>query len=160
MNRCEHEIFHHYFIGNGGGREHSLYLHSENAGFHIDDTARTVRGGPCSCTWEPLSALPGDSDCRRTAEARLDKGKRIGMGRIAGHSVVRYQAFDEKGTETDLSLAPGLSCEVMEEVHTWPGTLGIPAAKWQYHVTSYKPGEPDRSILRLPVGYIIQQNNE
>jgi hypothetical protein len=64
---------------------------------------------------------------------------------------VRYRAVDEKGTETELSLAPSLACEVMEEVHTWPGTLGIPGAKWQYRVTSYKPGEPDarRSGCRL-----------
>lgn len=73
---------------------------------------------------------------------------------------MRYRAVDENGTETELSLAPGLACEVMEEVHTWPGTLGIPGAKWQYRVTSYKSGEPDRNIFRLPVGYVVQQKNE
>lgn len=81
---------------------------------------------------------------------QLGKGQRIGTGQIAGQSVVRYQAVDGKGTEIDLSLAPGLACEVMEEVHTVAGVLGIPSAQWQYHVRSFKPGEPDRSIFRLP----------
>ncbi|MBC8165858.1 MAG: hypothetical protein H7Y20_08305 [Bryobacteraceae bacterium] len=59
-----------------------------------------------------------------------------------------------------MSLAPGLACEVMEEIHTSPGTLGIPGAKWHYRVTSYKPGEPDQNMFRLPVGYIVQQKKE
>jgi hypothetical protein len=160
MNRCEYELFHHYFFPDGRGMDRNLYLRSENAGFHIDDTTRMVRGGPCSCTWKPVSALADDNKCRRTAEARLSEGKSIGTGQIAGYEVVQYRAVDEKGAETRLSLAPGLACEVMEEIHTSPGTLGIPGAKWQYRVTSYKPGEPDRNAFRLPVGYTVQQKTE
>jgi hypothetical protein len=104
-----------------------------------------------------MMLLEDNNECRRTAAVRLPKGKRIGTGEIAGHGVIRYGAVDEKGTVTKLSMAPGLACEVMEEVHTWPGTLGIPSAKWQYRVTSYKPGEPGRKLFRLPSGYTFQQ---
>ena len=160
MNRCENELFHHYFVSTRRGTEHSLYLHAANAGFYIDDATRIARGGSCTCTWEPLRALADDNECNRSAEARLSGGKRIGVGQITGHDVVRYRAVDEKGMETALSLAPGLACEVMEEVHTWPGTLGIPGAKWQYRVTSYTPGAPDGSMFRLPVGYVVRRENE
>ena len=72
---------------------------------------------------------------------------------------MRYHAVGEKD-ETELSFAPELACEVMEEVHTWHGTLGIPGAKWRYHVTSYTPGEPDRSMFQLPVGYAVENKRE
>ncbi|HUS05245.1 MAG TPA: hypothetical protein VMZ52_03055 [Bryobacteraceae bacterium] len=157
MNKCEGEYFHHYFIGDGVRREHSLYLHPVNAGFQIDHAARTVRGGPCDCTWELSSTLPDDSNCTRTAELRLWEGKRTDTGQIAGHAVVSYRSVDEDDAVTELSLAPGLGCQVMREVRTWPGTFGIPGAKWQYQVTSYKSGEPDPSLFRLPAGYTLKK---
>jgi hypothetical protein len=155
MNLCEHESFRHYLVPNGRGTIHTLYLRADNAAFEIDDAARSVRGGKCDCGWEPVRAFADDHECSRTAEARLWEGKRIGTGKIAGHSVVRYQSVDDEGVETELSLAPGLACEVMEEVRTWPGTFGIPGAKWHFLVTDYKPGEPERSIFRPPLDYHV-----
>lgn len=156
MNRCEDESFRNYFLSDGRSASRSLYLRAENAAFLIDEATRTVHGGPCSCTWTPLRALPDDGECRRAAAARLSQGKRIGTGRIAGYGVVHYRAVDEEGVETRLSLAPGLACEVMEQIHTWPGTLGIPGAKWHYQVTFIRPGEPDARLFRLPAGYVVQ----
>lgn len=159
MNRCEDQFFEHYFIPKGEYKMQSLYLRSENAGFQIDHTARTVVGGPCGCTWEPIRALPDDSTCSRTAEFRLGQSKHAGSGRIAGQAVVSYQGVDEDGIFTEVSLAPALACEVMEVIRTWPGTLGIPGAKWHYLVTSYKPGEPDPTLFRPPAGYIVVTRN-
>ena len=51
----------------------------------------------------------------------------------------------------ELALARNLGCEVMEDVRTWEGTLGIPGAKWRYTVKSYTPGEPNRKVFQLPV---------
>ena len=76
MNRCEHESFRYYFLRGGQGMLRTLYLRPGNAAFQIDDAARTVHGGPCSCTWEPLTALPDDHECSQTAAARLPDGKR------------------------------------------------------------------------------------
>jgi hypothetical protein len=159
-NRCELEYFHHYFVPDGHWTIRTLYLRSENALFHIEDATRSVRGGPCSCTWQPMSVLADDSECSKTAQARLSGGKRLSNGRIASIDVVRYHAVDETGEKTELSLAPQLACEVMEEMHTQPGTLGIPGAKRQYCVISYKAGEPDSGFFRMPVGYIVQQKGQ
>ena len=111
MNRCEHELFHHYCVPKGRGTEHNLYLRSSNEGFEIDDTARTARGGSCACTWEPFRALADDNECRRTAGARRREGKRIGTGQIAGHAVLRYGSVDETGKGRGVGLPPGLRRE-------------------------------------------------
>lgn len=97
-----------------------------------------------------------DRECRKTVEERLHAGKRIRNDRIAGVDVVRYLAVDDY-EEIQLSLAPSLGCEVMEHVRTYPGTLGIPGARWRYRVTSYKSGEPDPGLFRLPAGYSVQK---
>jgi len=159
MNRCEQELFHHYFIPNGHRTEHGLYLRSANSAFQIDHSTRTAHGGTCHCAWEPPVAPADDGECRRTAAVHLWEGKRTGTGYVSGHRVVRYRSVDWQGMQIELSLAPGLGCEVMEEVHTSPGTLGIPGAKWRYRVSSYKPGEPDSSVFRLPAGYSVQQRS-
>ena len=78
--------------------------------------------------------IADDEECTRTAEARAPGAKNIGEVQAAGHRVVRYRAVDQQGTEIQISLAPNLECELMEEVYTSPGTLGIPGAKWRYHV--------------------------
>lgn len=133
-----------------------MYNRSDHAGFDIDDARRTARGGPCRCTWEPSSAAPDDDKCTRTAKARLGNSKPAGTGRVAGFDTVQYRSIDEGGTEDELSLAPALACEVMEEVHTWPGTFGIPGAKWRYTVNSYQAGEPDPKLFRVPDGYKVE----
>jgi hypothetical protein len=160
MNRCEREYFRHYFIPTGHESERTVYLRPENKGFQIDDGAHKARGGDCRCTWEPFRLLADVGECSQTAEARLTTSTRVGTGRMAGHAVVRYRAVDQKDTETELSLAPDLGCEVIEEEHTWPGTFGIPGARWRYRVTSYTPGEPDRSIFQLPVGYTVENKRK
>ena len=154
-NRCESQYFRHFFWPDGSQSFRSLYLRPENAGFQLDDNTHIARGGPCDCTWEPRKALADDSECTRTAGRRLPGGKRMGVAQIAGHTVVRYRAVHEEGV-TQLSFAPGLACELMESIETALGTLGIPSAKSHYQVTSYKAGEPDRSLFQLPAGYIVQ----
>lgn len=153
MNRCEYDSFRYYFVPAGRGTAHTLYLRPENTGFTIDDARHSVKGGPCSCTWPFARALPDDDQCTRTAAVQLGERAPIGTGQVAGYHVIRYRAVAESGITIELSLAPALNCEVMDEVETWPGTLGVPGAKWHYRVTSYKPGEPDRTLFRLPAGY-------
>lgn len=156
-NRCQSEVFKHYFILDRRLSFDNLYLRSTNSAFSIDHPARAIDGGPCTCTWQPLKALLSDGgDCQRTAEARLPGAEYNGTGQVSGHPVVHYRVVETDGSTTDLSLAPGLACEVMEEVSTLPGTLGIPGAKWHYRVTSYKSGEPDASLFQLPAGHTIQ----
>jgi hypothetical protein len=157
MNRCEAEYFRHYFIPRGHSTIRTLYLCRENAGFVIDDATRTVRGGTCRCTWEPFRAYDDDYQCARTAEARLPGSKFAGSGKIAGHSVLRYRLVDEQETEREVAFAPTAGCEVMEEVQTWKGTLGIPGAKWHYIVTSYTSGEPDPTVFQIPAGYTLRE---
>src|SRR6266850_6631667 len=156
MNRCEADSFRHYFIPTEHATYHSVYLRSDHVGFALDDTTRTAYGGGCRCTWEPFRMMADDEECSRTAEAREPEAKNIGEGKIAGHRVVRYRFVDEQGTEVRMSLAPGLGCEVMEEVRLFKGTLGIPGAKWRYSVTAYKAGEPERNIFLVPPGYIVK----
>jgi len=142
MNRCESDSFHHYLILDQHFTEHTLYSRPENAGYRIDDMTGTAHGGHCSCTWESGRLDEGDIDCRRTAEELLPQSHPAGTGELIGQPVVRYQAINESGTMRELALARNLGCEVLEDVHTWKGTLGIPGAKWRYVVTSYTPGEP------------------
>jgi hypothetical protein len=156
MNRCEGEYLRHYFIPRGHTTMRTLYLRREKAGFSIDDANRTIRGGPCACTWEPIRAYDDDHQCARTAEARLPGSKFAGNGQIAGHSVLRFRLVDEEQTERELALAPTAGCEVMEEIDTWKGTLGIPGAKWHYIVTSYTSGEPNPSEFQIPAGYALR----
>jgi hypothetical protein len=160
MNQCGFEYFHHYFIRYSEGQIRSLYSRSDHSGFYIDDTNRTARGGRCNCTWTPMRAMPDDSECTRTAQVRLPNSKLTGTGQIAGHGTVQYSLIDTEGKQTDLSFAPALACEVMEEIVTFPGTLIIPGAKSRYRVTSYKTGEPDRSRFRVPSGYKIKPERE
>jgi hypothetical protein len=157
MNRCETESFRHFFIPEEHSSEHAIYLRPQNSAYRIDDESRSVRGGPCGCTWETFQLDVADPDCMRTAQARLSDSHRVGSGSVAGKPVIRYRAEDARGTVRELSLAPDLACEVMEEVHWWKGTLGIPAAKWGYVVTNYRPGEPDRRLFQLPAGYDLRK---
>lgn len=157
-NRCEQESFKNYFVPSGDVSMHTIYLRSQNVGYAIEDTARVVHGGSCGCTSKvPRVVSDDDAACRRNAEVRLPRGQRVGDGQIAGHAVVRYRADTEDGAVTELSLAPALGCEAMEEVRTWPGTLGIPGARWRYRVTDYKPGEPAPSLFQMPGGCAVRR---
>lgn len=155
-SRCESEFFRNYFLPDGRYSMNTLYLRSDNAAFRIEDSTRTIRGGPCRCTWEIRTMVDDDRECRKTAEEHLRGGTRIRNARIAGVDAVRYFAVVED-EEVQLSLAPSLRCEVMEYVHAYPGTLGIPGARWRYRVMSYKSGEPDPGLFRLPSGYSVQK---
>jgi hypothetical protein len=157
MNRCEHDSFRHYFIHTGHGVYHTLYLPSDSIGFFLDDAARIAHEDRCKCTWESFRTIADDEECSRTAVARMPGAKKIGEAQEAGYSVVRYRAVDRQGREIQISLAPSLDCELMEEVRTSPGTLGIPGAKWRYYVTAYKAGEPDRNIFLVPPGYAVKR---
>jgi hypothetical protein len=160
MNQCEYEMFHHYFLRYNGGVGRTVYTRFDHAGFAIDDAKRTARGGTCSCTWEAFHTIPDDDKCRRTAQVRLPDSELMSTGHIAGYETVEYRLVQEDGEEIELSLAPAITCEVMEEVHTWPGTFGIPGAKWRYQVNSYQAGEPDQNRFRAPYGYNILHERE
>jgi hypothetical protein len=157
MNRCEHDSYRHYFIPQERVIYHSVYSRSENAGFRLDDLARTAYGGHCRCTWDHFRTIADDEECTRTADVRLPGAKNVGEAEVAGHRVVRYRGVDQQSTEIHISLAPSLDCELMEEVRTSPGMLGIPAAKWRYYVTAYRPGEPDRNLFLVPPGYGVKR---
>ena len=43
----------------------------------------------------------------------------------------------------------------MEEIHTLPGTYGVPSARWHYGITRHQAGEPEPKALELPRGYTI-----
>ncbi len=156
-NKWDFELFHHYLIRYGGGSEHTLYVQPTHTGYSIDDGGRIVDGGSCGCTWETAQLKSDDSSCSQTAAERLPGGDRIGSGRIAGALVTQYRRVDDRGTVSLLSLAPEFRCDVMEEIKRWKGTLGIPGAQWRFRVTSYKPGEPDKSVFELPAQYRVEQ---
>jgi hypothetical protein len=157
-NRCESENFRFYFVPNAHWASHSLYNRSEHTGFEIDDAARSASGGPCACTWESQRLEAGDTDCTTSAARNLGvPGRPVGTGFVAGHQVLRYVAPTEDGGRQEVSLAPALDCEVMEAVHVWKGTVGIPGAKWHYVVTDYVPGEPDKSQFQIPAGYSVRK---
>lgn len=88
----------------------------------------------------------------------LPGGKSVGAGKVAGYDVARYKWEGDRGSGTEMSFAPGLSCEVMEREETSPDTLGIPGGVWNYRVTAFKPGEPDRSLFHVPPDYIIEHS--
>lgn len=160
MNSREHAVFHHYFIPSGSAKVRAIYTASDHAAFWIDDSTRTARGGPCSCTWQPFRTFPDDRKCSRTAQARLDRAQEAGSRKVAGYEAVQYRGVSDGGEEIELSLAPTLGCEVMELVRTWPGTLGIPGARWRYRITSYRSAQPDPKLFQVPPGYSVRHEPE
>jgi hypothetical protein len=151
MNKCHSRYFHHYLIPAGSSYLHTLYLRAANSAYTIDDENRTARGGECKCRWEIARLKSEDYNCSQAARMRLPGARYVGRARIGGAQVTEYQHIGRDGTLRRLALAPGLGCEVMEEVERRKGTLGILGAQRHYRVTTYIPGEPNRvsSICRL-----------
>ena len=69
--------------------------------------------------------------------------------------VVEYRGNNYDGRLTYLSLAPSLGCDVLDRTELRFGKFGIPTLVIRYRITSYKPGEPDKSLFELPVGYKV-----
>jgi hypothetical protein len=152
-------MFSHYFVPNGRDWQlDTLYLAPEKASFRIDHELREFSGGRCQCTWTPWRSKAGDPDCSQTVRERSSTAKQVGVGNVAGQMVIRYRDTDESGYVEEFALAPALHCELMEETHTHPGTLGIPGGRWHYRVTSYVSGEPPRHVFALPPGYTKATN--
>lgn len=87
-NQCSIDIYHHYLFPYEHLRARTLYLRPANSGYEIDDEHRTVRGGPCACSWQPDRQIPDDSSCSRTASALLPHSERIGSDAVAGQPVI------------------------------------------------------------------------
>ena len=156
MGKFDAEWFHYYLIRYSGRAYHTLYVLPIHSGYSIDDKNRIAYGGECACSWDAERQKPDDSNCSQSAAIRLPGGKRVGSSRIAGALVVQYRHVNDKGTIRQLSLAPEHGCEVMEDLQRSKGTLGIPSALRRYRVTSYRPGEPDKSLFVLPAGYRVE----
>ncbi len=153
-NRVEQESFRHFFVPTGRRWVfRSLYLRTEGLGYQIDEEERTASGGQCGCTWDDDRAEADDGRCSKTA-TRYGMTERVGYGRVAGYEVARYRRSDGF---SEIAFATGLGCQVMEQVETTPGTLGIPGSKWHYRVTGYTAGEPDAARFRLPEGYRVKR---
>lgn len=148
VNACEYEAFRNFFFRQERRSDRTVYLRKSNAAFEVDERSRRTREVPCTCTWTPMTAIDDDSSCSRTAAIRLPGASRAGKGSIAGHEVVRYLRRHGTGETVSLSLAPGLACEVMEEVRTSYGRLRLPAARWHYKVEGYRSGEPNIEEFR------------
>jgi hypothetical protein len=83
-----------------------------------------------------------------------------GRGNIAGYDVVRYvQSVSDGGQQMQLeiSLAPNLSCELMEATRKISGWLGITKSVARYRVTHHERGEPDPSLMMIPSGYAVKE---
>ena len=156
MNKCDSDLFHHYLLRYASFSTHDVFIQPTHSGYEIDDKKRIASGGKCECTWDAVRQPPDDGSCSKTAALRLNLPRRVGASHIANAVVVEYQTDNMDGTSRRLSLAPQYGCEVMEEVVTRKGTLGIPGSRWQYRVTSYQQGEPPRSVFELPPGYSIE----
>lgn len=156
MNKCVYESFHHYLLRSASGSIRDLYIQPTHSGYSIDDKNRIASGGECKCTWDAPRQMPDDGACSQTAAQRLNRPERVGTNRIAGAVVVEYRSEEAYGTFRRISLAPEYGCEVMEQVDRTKGTLGIPGSQWRYRVTSYKPGEPSRSVFEVPPGYRVE----
>jgi hypothetical protein len=99
-----------------------------------------------------------DWDLRMTPEPGSTV-KFVGTGRVAGYDVLRYlisTPLDNHPFDREISMAPGLSCEVMDVVHTSPGWLGVTKRKIHYRVTHHEIGEPEPTLLQLPLGYTVK----
>ena len=159
VNRVELTSYRLWFLPHPEGWIHSLYLQPENAGYTIDDSARTIRGGPCHCFW-PLARLHlVDPGCKATIAELLPEARQTGAGRVAGQDVLRFQASGENGSITEIALAPGLGCQVLEYDTRWPGTWGIPGTGQHWVVTGYASGEPDPKLFHLPTGYHLRRTD-
>ena len=156
MNKCDYELFHHYLLRYTSGSSHDLYIQPTHSAYSIDDKNRVASGGECKCFWNAARQVPDDGACSHTAALRLNRPERVGTNRIAGAVVVDYRSEEADGSSRRISLAPQYGCEVMEEVARTKGTLGIPGSQWRYRVTSYKPGEPQRSAFELPSSYRVE----
>jgi hypothetical protein len=155
-NDCAGEGFRHYFLKKWRERAQTLYVRATNSAFRIDPVARTAYGGPCGCSWQPQKVETG-ADCAVTAVTILRAAvSPSGRSSIAGQAVHRYRTVDKHTGATTVVALSDASCEVMEKIVTYPGMLGIPAARWRYVVTSYIPGDPDPRWFTLPAGYRIE----
>ena len=156
MNKCDYELFHHYLLRYASGQSRNFYIQPTHSGYSIDDKNRIASGGECSCTWNAQRQPQDDGACSQTAALRLRRPERVGTNRIESATVVEYRSEEADGSSRRISLAPDYGCELMEEVVHTKGTLGIPGSQWRYRVTSYKYGEPSKSVFELPSGYRVE----
>jgi hypothetical protein len=158
MNRCERRDFHHYLVPSERRNFHNVYRKGPNEVYRIDHGKHLALRESCRCSWQ-ITGLPAEDDaqCSRTAAAFLPSGNFKGNDSVAGQPVAVYSKSDDEEPSYQMAFAPGLHCEVMERIETWKGTFGIPGAQSSYRITSFKPGEPDRSLFDIPAGYRIEQ---
>jgi hypothetical protein len=147
LNRLEGSSYRFHFLPDrGGGRIDLLYAASEGAYYTKWFGSDEVQRSECHCTWERLKPDPG-ADCKVMAQHWLGlEVQRAGTGKVAGQNVVRWRVADQE----EIGLAAERGCEVMEKVSTSYGRFGIPAARYRFLVTSYRPGEPDPALFRVP----------
>jgi hypothetical protein len=155
-NKCESRSFHHYAIPDGNYLIDTLYLRLPNRIYVIEQEKQKAIGQTCGCEWKQPEEMPRGSNCADVAQT-LGARTLAGFGSIAGQKVVRYRDVDDDESVVELALAMDSGCEVMEETRTYPGTLAIPGARWQYIVTSFKSGEPEPEHFHIPAGYKIEE---
>ena len=158
MHRCESADFRHFFVPRGQASIlHTLYEQPTHSGYRIDEEERIARGGPCQCSWTVDRVVDeDDGKCLNTVRERLPTAEYYGTDRVADQPVVRYRATDDQGAFHELALAPGLSCQTMEETTRWKGTWGIPGASYKMRITEYRAGEPSFATFQIPPGYRME----
>ena len=100
-----------------------------------------------------------DADCANSASLHMRSAESIGFSSVVGVPVVGYRSTDNRRPPTYLSLAPSLGCEIMDKLELQFGNFGIPTLMIRSRITSFKPGEPDKSLFELPPGYKIQNTS-
>lgn len=152
-NHWQYTEYRHYLLPVERGTGNSVYLRREHAGYVIDHQSRSISGGLCGCNWTPNRAYLDDHDCSHTAKEWFPESEQLGKGQVSGFTVIHYRRTGASNEVEDVAFAPSLGCEVMEQDTRWPGTWGIPGARWHYRVTSYQAGEPDPKLFELPRDY-------
>jgi hypothetical protein len=168
--RCQFATYHHLLLPNSRKSFRILFLQPQGTEVEIDDAKRTVSTGLRFQWRSPPPAATNDADCGNralmisTAVNWDDENKSqlrfAGRGNVAGYDVVRYvQSGSDSGAQMlfEISLAPSLSCELMEATRKTSGWLGVTKSVARYRVTHHERGEPDPSLMMVPSGYSVKE---
>lgn len=159
-NDCEYRGFRHFLIPEEKPyRERHLYLRIPHQLWSENKNTGEIHGGNCECSWtiqQNLTPQFADPDCSIHAREILhDKSTRRAKweGADAGHRVITYTTDppeDSGSPVEEMSFAPDLNCTILESRTTWPGSFGIPGARWHYRVLDYRRGDPDPAKFQIP----------
>lgn len=147
----------HYLMPSGDWPAHSIYVRPANLGYEINDRTKTVTWSHCRCTWEEPEPPPPDSVCIAAAHAFLGANVTlVGNGQIAGASVIRYK-LTGSNDQHEITFAPKLGCDILEEQRTTYNSIGIPTSRFHFVVRSYLHGNPAQKMLEPPTGYVLRE---